>query len=259
MGVLAITQARFGSSRFPGKVLKKVGGRTILEIHLRRLLRAQRIGKVVVATTDEPEAEEICAIARSLGVDSYRGSLHDVLDRYYHAAVRFKGEVEPFEGVLRATSDCTLIDPSLIDQVVNAFVAQKVDYCSNNLEPSFPIGVDHEVFRFSALERAWKEAKQPSEREHVTPYIWKNSSVKGGTLFTSYSFRQEREDQVDLRMVVDEPSDLEIISRLVAALGDDRPWQEYADYLAAHPELRALSAHITRYGSYLKSLDNDRP
>lgn len=256
MGILAITQARIGSSRLPAKVLKKINGKTILEIHLTRLLSSKLISKVVVATTNEPESELICNIADNLGIEHFRGSLNDVLDRFYQTYLAIKENMPQITGILRATSDCTLIDPELADNVIKEFLSRNVDYASNNLEPSYPLGVDLEVFKVSAIEKAWNEASLKSEREHVTPYIWKNCMNKGGTIFSSFSVKQNI-NQSDIRMVVDEPCDFEVMNHLINDLGYEKSWTEYADYLLNNQHIRQLNAHITRYGSYMKSLDND--
>src|SRR6267154_689909 len=137
MKIVAITQARFGSSRFPGKVLKKIKEETLLSIHLKRVLKSQLINKFVVATTNEPEAQEIGAIATACGVSFHRGSMDDVLDRFYQS---IKGE--QFDLVVRITSDCPLIDPALIDKVIRFTITNNLDYCSNTLDPKYPDGQD---------------------------------------------------------------------------------------------------------------------
>jgi spore coat polysaccharide biosynthesis protein SpsF len=250
MKIIAITQARVGSSRLPGKVLKDLGGQTLLGLHLERASASQWIHKLVVATTTEPDAERIVAIAREKNAGVYQGSLHDVLDRYYQAALAFGAGY-----VVRITSDCPLLDAQLIDAVIQFALDQDVDYASNTLEPSFPDGQDVEVFRFSALERAWKEAVLPSEREHVTAYIWKNSTFFNGSLFTSASFKSPV-DYGQVRLTVDEPSDYDTVSALVRALGTGAGWEAYATYYQA--QAGAMRNHaIHRNEGYQKSLNTD--
>ena len=166
MKVLAITQARYGSTRLPAKILKEVGGQTLLEIHLRRILQAKTISALKIATTPEEGSRYIVDVANKVGVGYHKGSVEDVLSRFYETAAPEKPDY-----VIRLTSDCPLIDPQVIDEVVNFAVAHDYDYVRTDPK-SFPDGLDTEVMRFSALERACKEANLTSEREHVTPYIW---------------------------------------------------------------------------------------
>lgn len=183
MKVIAITQARYGSSRLPGKVLKTIQGKTLLQIHLDRICKSRKIDKLIVATTAEEEANDIAILAAKLGFTSFRGSVNDVLDRFFQAI-----QAENADYVVRLTSDCPLIDPELIDKIIQYTIDKKLDYCSNTLDPEYPDGQDVEVFTLSALKQAWTEAKLSSEREHVTPYIWKNSSFKGGVLLNPITF-----------------------------------------------------------------------
>ena len=175
MKVLAITQARYGSTRLPAKILKTVNDRTLLEIHLLRLLQSKNITKLKVATTTEPGAVYIVDIAKKMNI-VYQGSINDVLDRFYHAALP-----EDPDYIVRITSDCPLIDPLIVDRVIELAINGNFDYVSADTK-SFPDGMDVEVFKFSALLKAYDEATMQSEREHVTSYIWKNGTVKGGSL-----------------------------------------------------------------------------
>ncbi|HEU4472529.1 MAG TPA: glutamate-1-semialdehyde 2,1-aminomutase [Flavisolibacter sp.] len=252
MKIIAITQARYGSSRLPGKVLKKVNGKALLTIHLERALKASRIDKLIVATTVEPEAEAIAQLATGLGCGVYRGSIDDVLDRFYGAA-----RPEDPDLVVRITSDCPLIDPELIDQVIDTCIGGGYDYCSNTIDPAFPDGMDVEVFRFSALEKAWKEASLRSDREHVTPYIWRNSTEKGGTLFKSFNYKGPG-DYSRFRLTVDEASDFELINQLILKVGDTKSWMEYVSYLEIQQELFETNAHIKRNQGLMKSVEQDK-
>lgn len=166
MKIVAVTQARYSSTRLPAKVLKKVGDETLLDIHLQRVLKATKITTLVVATTIEDGSDEIVRVARRNGIECYRGSINDVLGRFYFAVK----DMSP-DYVVRVTSDCPLIDPHVIDHVITTCISAGCDYASNTLKPTYPDGIDTEVFRFSALERAYNEALLKSEREHVTPYI----------------------------------------------------------------------------------------
>ncbi|HEV8506593.1 MAG TPA: glycosyltransferase family protein [Chitinophagaceae bacterium] len=238
MKIIAITQARYGSSRLRGKVLEKVAGKELLTIHLERAKRSKKIEKLIVATTDEPEAHRIVQLAMENKCGVYRGSLTDVLDRYYQAAKK-----EAPDYVVRITSDCPLIDAEIIDEIIDCCIRGGFDYCSNTLHRTFPDGEDVEIFRFIALERAWKEAVLQSDREHVTPYIWRNSTVNGRSIFTSYNYSTD-EDFSGIRITVDEPADLQLIQRLILALGDDKGWKDYVHFLMKNPEVMDINAHI---------------
>jgi len=251
MKILAITQARYGSSRLPGKILKTIQGKPLLEIHLERILQSKRISQLKIATTTENGAEKIIEIGNKVGVKSYQGSVDDVLKRFYETALP-----ENPDYVVRLTSDCPLIDPVEIDRVIEACIEQGVDYAANALIPSLPDGLDAEVFKFSALERAYKEAIQKSDREHVTPYIWRNSSVKGGTLFSSYNVTNSI-DYSAYRITIDTDKDFKLVEKLIEALGFNKKWQEYIEFLDNHPEIKAINAEYERNEGYAKSLKND--
>ena len=177
MKILAITQARYGSTRLPAKILKEVNGQTLLEIHLRRILQAKNIDKLKIATTDEEGSKFIVAVADKVGVEYYKGSVEDVLSRFYGTA-----EPEHPDYVIRFTSDCPLIDPTIIEDIVDFTIHNDYDYVHTDPK-QFPDGLDTEVMKFSAIERAFKEANMTSEREHVTPYIWKNDLTQTSVIF----------------------------------------------------------------------------
>jgi spore coat polysaccharide biosynthesis protein SpsF (cytidylyltransferase family) len=252
MKILAITQARLGSTRLPGKVLKKVGDQTLLQCHLSRIQKATRISQLVVATTVEQEDAAVEQEAKRCGLEVYRGSVNDVLDRFYQAAAPRTPDY-----VVRLTSDCPLIDPELIDKVVAFVISENLDYASNTLRLTYPDGLDVEVLRFSSLERAWKEATLLSEREHVTPYIYKNSTFHGKTLFKAGNY-EEGDNLGDLRITVDEPADFEVLSFLLEKLGPARPWREYIHLLLEHPEICAINSKHQRNEGYIKSLKKDQ-
>ena len=252
MKVLAITQARYGSTRLPAKILKEVGGMPLLEIHLRRILQSKLISELKVATTPEEGAVYITAIADKLGVGYHKGSVDDVLDRFYQTALPQKPDY-----VVRLTSDCPLIDPEIIDLVIKTCIEGGYDYVSNTLIPTYPDGMDTEVFKFSALKRAWEEARLQSEHEHVTPYIKKNSSVMGGSLFSSFNVRAAV-DRSELRMTIDEPRDFELIKTLIENVGIDKHCSDYIAYLDANPDVRDINSSIMRNEGYAKSLANDK-
>lgn len=246
-----ITQARTGSSRLPGKVLKKVKGKTLLQIHLERLSKCRNISDIIVATTTSKGDEELYNLAKKLGFKSYRGSEEDVLDRFYRAAK----PLQP-NWIVRVTSDCPLLDPKLVDDVIEFAKSKKVDYVSNVIEGRYPDGQDIEVFTFSALEKAWNNARKHSEREHVTPYIRNNSNAMGGNLFTAVNFPPDR-DYSHIRMTVDEPEDFELIKRIIHELGTELTWKDYTNYIIEN-NLSSLNQHIQRNEGYLKSIKEDK-
>lgn len=250
MKIVAVTQARVGSTRLPAKVLQQIAGKTLLQMHLERAGQARRVDSLVVATTNENGSEKIEAIATAAGAGCVHGSVEDVLDRFYQAVKN-----EGADYIVRITSDCPLLDPQLVDDVISYAVAKQVDYVSNTLVPSFPDGQDIEVFTFQALEKAWQEAALLSEREHVTPYIWKNSSFHQKGLFSSSNYRNET-DYSFVRLTVDEASDLETIRLLVQQCGPAADWQTYADYYQLH-QTQMPNAQVLRNEGYFTSLAKD--
>ena len=172
--VIIITQARIGSRRLPSKTTKQIGDETILSIHLKRLQKSKLATKIVVATTFEKKVKEIIEIVNKCKVKYYQGSTVDVLDRYYQAAKIYNPEY-----IVRVTSDCPLIDPELIDKMIDFTIKNDFDYVSNVFIPNYPDGQDIEIFKFSALTIASQNSTSSLEREHVTPYIIKNSTFNG--------------------------------------------------------------------------------
>ena len=167
-----IVQARLTSIRFPNKILKKIGSQTLLEILLKRLKQSKLVDQIVLAIPNHKKNKIITEILK-LDVPIFYGSEIDVLDRYYKAAKKFKAK-----NIVRISGDCPFIDPEVIDKAVNLFKKNKFDYVSNTIEPTYPDGLDVEIFNFKSLEKSWKKAKTFSEREHVTKYILNNSKFK---------------------------------------------------------------------------------
>lgn len=254
MKILAITQARYGSTRLPAKILKEVDGTTLLEIHLRRILRSSAISKLKIATTAEEGSRYIIEVADKVGVEYFQGSVDDVLARFYGTA-----EDEHPDYVVRLTSDCPLIDAGIIDDVINYAINSDCDYVRTD-PASYPDGLDTEVFKFSALVQAYEQAKLTSEREHVTPYIWKNGSAEGGTLFKSHKLQNKEGDYNanDYRITIDEPEDFEVLKALIQALGIDKSWKSYIDYLEEHPEIKGKNSKFGYNEGYTKSINNDK-
>jgi spore coat polysaccharide biosynthesis protein SpsF (cytidylyltransferase family) len=190
-----------------------------------------------------------------VGVEYFKGSVEDVLSRFYCTA-----ESEKPDYVIRLTSDCPLIDPKVIDAVVTfAIEHPEYDYVHTDAK-SFPDGLDTEVMKFSAIEKAYNEANLKSEREHVTPYIWKNGTAEGGAIFNTYNYPnlEGEYNADDYRITIDEPEDFEVIKALIENLGIEKCWKEYIDYLLEHKELYALNSRFANNEGYAKSIANDQ-
>ena len=248
---ILITQARTGSTRLPGKVLKEIEGQSLLEIHLDRLEKCKKVSEIIVATTINEEDTLIYDKAIAWGFSASRGAESDVLDRFYQAV---KGKNADW--VVRVTSDCPLIDAELVDKVIAFAQENEVDYCSNGFIENYPDGQDVEVFKFAALETAWKNAKLLSEREHVTPYIRNHSDYKKGTIFTALNYPCGF-DFSKIRMTVDEARDFELIEILINNLGTEKSWIEYTNYIIEN-NLNKVNDQIVRNEGLLKSLKNDK-
>ena len=248
MNVVAIIQARMSSTRLPGKVLMELAGKPVLEHVVSRIKSCKTIQKVVVATSTDESDDAIERWCESLGVACYRGSLNDVLDRYYQAAIQSNADA-----IVRITADCPAIDPTIVDEVVSAYLAGGYEFFG--LSGEFPDGLDCTVFAFSAIERAWKEAQLPSEREHVGPYIEKHPELfKSGGLMKFSGLSHHR-------WTLDEPRDLDFLKIVF-----ERLYQADKDFLAAdvlallkaEPELLSINGSIVRNEGYIKSLQSDK-
>ena len=252
MKIIAITQARTGSSRFPKKILERINGRSLLEIHINRIKQSKIIDEIVIATSDNKRDDIIEEIASSLMVKSYRGSEDDVLDRFYKSVKSFEPDL-----LVRLTSDCTLIDGDLIDELIKNAVDKGLDYYSNILRPTYPDGQDIEVFKFSSLKKAWKSSKLFSDREHVTPFIKNNSTFFSKDLFTAEN-HEYKTDFSKVRMVVDYKEDLKVIDLLIKRLGEEATWKEYAELYLSDKNINSFNIHIARNEGYLTSLKNNK-
>ena len=251
MKTVIITQARLSSSRLPLKVLQKIGGLTLIEHHVNRLLKSSKADEVVVATTFEEGINELMQLFESSPASCFQGSLADVLDRYYQAALYYKAD-----WVVRVTSDCPLVDSDLIDSVIDFTQDNDLDYCSNQLEGFYPDGMDVEVFKINALKKAWSEATLASEREHVTPYIINNSTFRGKSTFRSMSFECPF-DFSSVRLTVDEQIDLDTIGRVYRNVGPNGSWDDYVKfYLMNFTEMG--NAGIERNEGYKKSFEAEK-
>jgi len=244
--IIVIIQARMGSTRLPGKVLKKVGGASLLEYELDRVKQAKKIDKIVIATTVSKQDDKIENLCKKIGLDYFRGSEQDVLDRYYRCAAKYP----KYETIVRITGDCPLIDPEVIDNVISFFEKNDFDYVSNVEPPTYPDGMDMEIFKRSALEKAAKKAELISDREHVTPYIRREKGFRRGNLEAEADFSH-------FRLTVDNPEDFKVIKFLIKNSKITDGYMKYISLLTKNSEIMAKNTHIVRNEGYLKSLKND--
>jgi spore coat polysaccharide biosynthesis protein SpsF len=236
---VAVIQARMSSSRLPGKVLKEAGGRPLLSRMVERVQRAQLVNETVVATTVDPSDDVLAQFCETEKIEYTRGDLMDVLDRYYQAALAHNADI-----VVRLTGDCPFIDPDLVDETISALLLQNADFACNRLPPpltrTYPIGLDVEVCTFQALSRAWHEAKEKHEREHVMPYLYE---VPGRFKVVKIDYR---ENYGSLRWTVDTPQDLEFVRAVYEKLGNrnDFSWLDVLQLVQANPELAEINAGV---------------
>ncbi len=205
---LAIIQARLSSSRLPGKVLKKVLGKPIILYQLERVLKSKLINKVIIATSIEKSDDDLCKLCLKNNIDFYRGSLNDVLSRFYNTYKQFG----PSENIIRLTGDCPLIDPKIIDKVILKHLNSNFDYTSNTIQPSWPDGFDVEVINSKILEVVNENAKTPYDREHVTSYIYKNKQT-----FKLQNISNSK-DWSKIRLTLDFKEDFELIKTIISEL-----------------------------------------
>lgn len=244
--IVAVLQARASSRRLPGKVLKTIVGKPMLQHQIERILRAREPEALVLATSINSEDDAIATLGKVCGVTVFRGSLDDVLDRFYKAA-----EPHSPSHVVRLTGDCPLADPEIIDMVTRFTVEGGYDYASNTIHPTFPDGLDVEVATFEALRTAWHEATSKSDREHVMPFLHRQPER-----FRIGNYENVT-DLSTMRWTVDEPEDFEFVRLVYEALHQDKPDFGTADVLAFlrdNPRIAELNIGIIRNEGYLKSL-----
>ena len=255
--VVAIVQARVGSTRLHQKVLIDIVGKPMLWHVINRLKKAKFVDEIIVATTMKEEDAPIINLAQENDVTGFAGNEKDVLDRYFQAAEIHKADV-----IVRITADCPLIDPEVVDRVIKYFLENDYDYVSNTddvgerkvRKPTYPDGLDTEVFSFDCLERTWKEAKMSSEREHVTSYMWKNPEI-----FKLGSVKCDQ-DLSNMRWTVDLEEDLMFVREVYKHLykkGRIFSLNDILSLLKSHPELMRINRGITRNEGYHKSLEKD--
>lgn len=236
MKIIAIVQARMDSTRFPNKVMKKINGVPMIGLLLNRLSMVSYLDQIMLATPSSPNSLPLDNYVTKLGYEVFKGSEDDVLDRYYQAAK----QKEP-DAIIRITGDCPLVDPELVSDIINCFIEQDVDYLSNTLVPTYPDGLDTEIFTFKSLEKAAKLAKKPSEREHVTPFIYESG------LFKTENYNCD-EDHSNKRWTVDEAVDFEVISSIYDYFSPNIEfnWQDVLALQEKKPELFKINQHLIR-------------
>ncbi|MBP8819777.1 MAG: glycosyltransferase family protein [Syntrophomonadaceae bacterium] len=247
-----IVQARMGSTRLPGKVLKKICGKTLLELQNERIQMVAGIDRIVIATTVAAGDDEIVQVCTKNGIDCFRGSENDVLDRYYQTACKLG--CKPEDTILRITADCPLIDPQVVISVLQLYHEARADYASNTDPPTYPDGLDVEVFSFAVLARTWQEANLPSEREHVTAYIRNHPE-----LFTRVNLKNDI-DLSNLRWTIDEPEDFELVRLIyenLYILKRDFLMNDVLELLNKNPDYKNINKSFVRNEGYQKSLLED--
>jgi glutamate-1-semialdehyde 2,1-aminomutase len=237
MKIIAIVQARMGSTRLPNKVMLPVGKNIpMIEVLLSRLSQSKKIHKIILATSIDPGNKFLVEHVSKLGYTVFQGSENDVLDRYYQAANKHTPDI-----VVRITGDCPLVDPDLVDSVINTYESNDVEYTCNTNPPTYPDGLDIEVFSFSSLKKAWEQAKTDHDREHVTPYIREKGK------FTTKNVRNDK-DYSEERWTVDEPEDYEVIKSIFKHFlpKTNFSWKEVLDLRTTKPEIFSSNQHLIR-------------
>jgi len=271
--VVAIIQGRMSSSRLPGKILADIAGQPMLQRVFIRTSRSATVSQTLFATTTDPSDDPVAEYCDFSGIPFTRGNLYDVLDRYYQAAKQAKADI-----VVRITADCPVIDPGLIDDVVNTLLETgdwRFDFAANRLPPpyrrTYPIGLDVEACTFAALERAWKEAKEPQHREHAMPYVYEGVELNTqhatsrsipmrlstGTSPRGFNIalHHHTADFGDYRWTVDTPEDLEFMRLVYSHFNgrDDFTWKEVLDLVHDEPQLAEINAGVKH--KTLKDID----
>jgi len=248
--IICIIQARAGSTRLPNKVSKLILGKPMLAHQIERVSQSRLIDKIIVATTIKDEDNAVANIAHEAGVDCFRGSELDVLDRFYCAAKEAQADI-----VIRVTGDCPLSDPNVIDETIEYFLRNSAELDYTSKPTNYPEGLDIEIFSFSVLERAWKEGVKPSEREHVTPYIYNHPEI-----FRIQAWQQGVEDFSLMHWSVDTPEDFMLVTKIFEELySPDRCFSKdnVLMLLKEQPHLLLVNKGGTGYEGYKKSLKED--
>lgn len=236
MKIVALLQARMGSIRLPNKVMRPINNTPMIELMLTRLSQTKRVSQIVLATSVDAKNQPLAEHVHSLGYEVFRGSENDVLDRFYNAALYYKADA-----VIRITGDCPLIDPTLIDTIIAEYETSGVDYVTNTLPPTYPDGLDVEIFSFHALKLAAQTATQPNEREHVTPFIRTSNIFRHRNVANTV-------DLSHLRWTVDELVDFAVIEQVFHHFypRTDFSWHEVLNLQQQSPHIFSANQTIKR-------------
>lgn len=249
----AIIQARMNSTRLPGKVLKEINGKPMLHYMLKRVYEAKNLDRIILATSIEAGDDAIADFCKSQNVQCYRGKLDDVLDRYYQAAKSVQ-----CDHVIRLTADCPIIDPRVIDNMIDIYKNGQFDYVANTCPPegiTFPEGMDVEIFSFPVLEKAWKETRKPSDREHVTFYFWQNPDI------FSIHRHDLPDNRANYRVTVDYPEDFKVIQAILNHFWLDDPMftmNQMIDFLNMNPHIKCLNENIESFSGWQSAFEKDK-
>ena len=249
--ITAVIQVRLGSTRLPGKSLIKIKGESLLGHLLMRVKASSYVNDIVIATTTEERDEEIVKFAKERDINYYRGSEKDVLDRFYKTCLEYD-----IKTIVRVTPDCPMLDPKVMDNVISHYLSDGYDYVSNTITPTFPDGLDTEVFSFQALEKTWNGAVLPSEREHVTPFM-----VSHPELFKLFNVRKKGEDLSRMRWTVDNREDLEFAINIFDKIQTREKlfyMEDVLEVIGINPDLIDINRHIKRNMGLAKSLVEDK-
>ena len=256
--ITAIVQARMGSTRLPGKIMMKVRDKPLLYYIINQIRHSKKINKLVIATTDTQQDDQIIKFVNLYDVEAFRGNEENVLDRYYQCAKKYDADI-----IVRITSDCPLIDPQLIDKCITEFENNNFDYFSNINKKEgetwtyhlsgFPMGFAVEVFTFDALEQAWKNAKKPSEKEHVTQFILNNPKLFRIGNIENYK------DYSNIRLTVDHQIDFDLIKIVIEYFPEGEIFniEKIMTFFNKNPHLQSLNSHLKFNEGFLKSLEKD--
>ena len=247
--IVAIIQARMGATRRPGKVLEKVLGKPLLEHLLVRLRSVKELDDIIIATTDCESDDVLFHWASSNHVKCFRGSQDNVLSRFYDCAYENDAQI-----IVRVTADDPLKDPVVVSHAIKLLLKQSdLDYVSNTIKPTYPEGIDIEVFRFEALQRAFNSAKKKSDLEHVTPFIWRNPEE-----FRLYNF-EAATDFSSVRLTVDYDEDIEVVKKVFEHFQGNSlvTYQEIVNFLDDHPEIAKINGNIPRNEGYNNSIKRE--
>lgn len=253
MKIIAIIQARLGSTRLPNKVLKELlPGESVLNCMLYRVKKSKLINYIIVATTKNQKDRKLVSYLEKIGQKYFVGKEDDVLDRYYQAA-RAEG-AQSSDIIVRLTADCPVIDPKIIDTVIGRYLDGGYDFVSNSLEPySYPDGMDVEVFSFKNLKRARREAVLPSHREHVTFYFWQNQNI------FKINYVKNDKNLSDYRLTLDYQEDYLLLKKIYEHFKNyDFTMQEIIDYLDINPKIKDINSSAKRNAGWQSALGEEK-